>query len=138
MFDWNESLMSLQSIYGRNGLLVSSSSCCVLHHTTNPAWYDEIKFRLPAKLTPQHHLLFTFTHISIEGSKKRETGPENPVGYAWIPLIQKGRSVDSQPFLHWLYENKHIYYCLDYLNDTKEFKTYTTYFRFYLWFMELC
>lgn len=84
-------------IYGRSGLLVSSATCCVLHHTTNPAWYDEIKLRLPIKLTAQHHLLFTFTHISIEGSKKRDTGPETPVGYAWIPLLYKGRlNVEDQ------------------------------------------
>ncbi|XP_054285049.1 dedicator of cytokinesis protein 9 [Macrosteles quadrilineatus] len=95
--DDSENAKSVTCIYGRNGLLVSSATCCVLHHTTNPAWYDEIKLRLPAKLTIHHHLLFTFTHISIEGSKKRETGPENTVGYAWIPLLQKGRlNVEDQ------------------------------------------
>lgn len=85
--------MMFQCIYGRSGLLVGSATCCVLHHTSNPAWYDEIKLRLPVRLTPQHHLLFTFTHISIEGSKKKDTGPENPVGYAWLPLFHKGRYI---------------------------------------------
>ncbi|XP_039279988.1 dedicator of cytokinesis protein 9 isoform X2 [Nilaparvata lugens] len=88
----DESAEPITCIYGRGGKLVGSATCCVLHHTTTPAWYDEIKMRLPVKLTANHHLLFTFTHISIEGSKKRDTGPETTVGYAWLPLLNKGRS----------------------------------------------
>uniref|UniRef100_A0A023F2T5 Putative ph domain-containing protein n=1 Tax=Triatoma infestans TaxID=30076 RepID=A0A023F2T5_TRIIF len=88
----------LPCIYSTNSKeLVSWASCCVLHHNTSPAWYDEIKISLPINLTPSHHLLFTFLHISIEGSKKRDTGPETPVGYAWIPLLLKNRlNVDDQ------------------------------------------
>lgn len=65
----------------------------MLHHNTNPSWYDEIKLLLPVCITPSHHLLFTFYHISIQGSKKRDSGIEIPVGYAWIPLLVKNRQV---------------------------------------------
>lgn len=75
----------------RSEKLVSWSSCAVLHHNTNPSWYDEIKLLLPVCITPSHHLLFTFYHISIQGSKKRDSGIEVPVGYAWIPLLVKNR-----------------------------------------------
>ncbi|RZF44325.1 hypothetical protein LSTR_LSTR006875 [Laodelphax striatellus] len=93
----DESAEPIVCIYGRGGKLVGSATSCVLHHTTTPAWYDEIKMRLPVKLTANPHLLFTFTHISIEGSKKRDTGPETTVGYAWLPLLSKGRlNVEDQ------------------------------------------
>ncbi|BES88459.1 Hypothetical protein domain [Nesidiocoris tenuis] len=71
--------------------LVSWASCCVLHHNTTPSWYDEIKILLPTSLNANHHLLFTFYHISIEGSKKGGNGAETPVGYAWLPLLIKSR-----------------------------------------------
>jgi hypothetical protein len=83
----------LQCLYGRPGgpVFVHQISCTVLHHSTNPTWYEEIKLRLPIHLHSRHHLLFTFYHISCEPSKKKESGIETCVGYAWLPLLQKGR-----------------------------------------------
>ncbi|GJQ82839.1 hypothetical protein Trydic_g13541 [Trypoxylus dichotomus] len=95
----DENAAGLQCIYGRPGqnVLVSQVSCAVLHHNTFPTWYEEIKIRLPIHLHQNHHLLFTFYHISCEIAKKRENGVENCVGYAWIPLLCKGKlNVDRQ------------------------------------------
>ncbi|XP_056646243.1 dedicator of cytokinesis protein 9 isoform X1 [Diorhabda sublineata] len=95
----HEEAKALQCIYGRPGqpLLVSQTSCAVLHHNTYPTWYEEIKIRLPTNILFSHHLLFTFYHISCDITKKRENGIETCVGYAWIPLLQKGRlSVETQ------------------------------------------
>lgn len=86
-------------MYGRPGapLLTKKIICTVLHHNTNPVWYEEIKLRLPIHLKPEHHLLFTFYHVSCELNKKRENGVESCVGYAWMPLLHKGKlSVEEQ------------------------------------------
>lgn len=85
----------MQCIYGRPGQLsfLTQISCPVLHHSTNPTWYDEIKIRLPLNLTAQHHLLFSFVHVSCDLSKKRDANAsfETPVGYGWLPILAKGK-----------------------------------------------
>lgn len=90
-----------QCIYGRPGteLFVSQISCPVLHHSTTPCFYEEIKIRLPLNITSQHHILFSFLHVSCDIVKKKDqyVAPETPVGYAWIPLLNKGRmNIDEQ------------------------------------------
>ncbi|XP_067007867.2 dedicator of cytokinesis protein 9 [Anabrus simplex] len=95
----DEGSLPLCCLYGRPGgpLFVTQVSCAVLHHSTSPSWYEEVKVRLPICLHSKHHLLFTFYHISCDSSKKRDNGVETCVGYAWIPLLQKGRlNVDEQ------------------------------------------
>lgn len=49
--------------------------------------------RLPLNITTQHHILFSFLHVSCNLSKKRDAnaGFETPVGYAWLPLLHKGK-----------------------------------------------
>uniref|UniRef100_A0A8D9FDQ4 Dedicator of cytokinesis protein 9 n=1 Tax=Cacopsylla melanoneura TaxID=428564 RepID=A0A8D9FDQ4_9HEMI len=86
-----ENAKPLKNIYSRFGSLTHSACCAVLHHAPSPSWYDEIKVLLPHRLSPSHHLLFTFRHISIEGAKKKEGGAETCVGYVWVPLLNKGR-----------------------------------------------
>lgn len=74
-------------------------SCPVLHHNTNPSWYEEIKIRLPLNVSSQHHILFSFVHVSCDLSKRRDanTSFENPVGYSWLPLLPKGKiNVEEQ------------------------------------------
>jgi dedicator of cytokinesis protein 9/10/11 len=72
--------------------LVSRLSCPVLHHQTSPSWYEEIKIQLPLHITPQHHLLFSFFHISCDIKKKELSNSlETSVGYAWLPLLKKGK-----------------------------------------------
>lgn len=86
---------AISCIYGRPGqsLLLNKISCPVLHHSTNPTWYEEIKIRLPLNITAQHHILFSFVHVSCDLSKKRDANCsfENPVGYSWLPLLSKGK-----------------------------------------------
>ncbi|KAL3282070.1 hypothetical protein HHI36_005269 [Cryptolaemus montrouzieri] len=94
-----ETATGLKCIYGRPGqpLLVPSVSCSVLHHNTTPFWYEEVKIRLPIKLLPSHHLLFTFYHVSCDITKKRENGIETCIGYSWAPILHKGKiNVDLQ------------------------------------------
>ncbi|EDV99138.1 GH13199 [Drosophila grimshawi] len=85
----------LKCIYGRPGqdLLVSQIASPVLHHNVTPTWYEEIKLRLPLGLFAEHHLLFSFYHVSCNLSKKRDAHAafETPIGYAWLPLLQKNR-----------------------------------------------
>lgn len=84
----------LGCIYGRPGqdTLISQISCPVLHHNTSPSWYEEVKIRLPLAITTQHHILFSFTHVSCNITKKKDSDPvDSPVGYAWLPLISKGK-----------------------------------------------
>ncbi|XP_045470639.1 dedicator of cytokinesis protein 9 isoform X1 [Harmonia axyridis] len=95
----SETATGLKCIYGRPGqsLLVSSASCSVIHHNTTPFWYEEVKIRLPIKVLPSHHLLFTFYHVSCDITKKRENGIEHCIGYAWIHILHKGKiNVDLQ------------------------------------------
>nr|CAD7394742.1 unnamed protein product [Timema cristinae] len=77
-----EGAHALCNIYGRPGgpLFVSQCFCTVLHHSTVPTWYEEVKMKLPIHIHTKHHLLFTFYHISCEPSKKRESGIESCVG----------------------------------------------------------
>ncbi|XP_018313730.1 dedicator of cytokinesis protein 9 isoform X2 [Mycetomoellerius zeteki] len=91
--DDSENAKPLRVIYGRPGspLLCLRASCAVLHHNAVPSWYEEIKIKLPTKLHAKHHILFSFYHISCDMNKKKENGVENCVGYAWAPLLHKGR-----------------------------------------------
>lgn len=47
-------------------------------------YHDEIKIFLPALLTPQHHLLFTFFHVDLQ--TKLEAPKPVIIGYAALPL----------------------------------------------------
>uniref|UniRef100_A0A2K6U7W6 Dedicator of cytokinesis 6 n=1 Tax=Saimiri boliviensis boliviensis TaxID=39432 RepID=A0A2K6U7W6_SAIBB len=55
----------------------------------SPEFYEEFKLRLPACVTGNHHLLFTFYHVSCQ--PRPGTALETPVGFTWIPLLQHGR-----------------------------------------------
>lgn len=79
-------------------MLLDKISCPVLHHSTTPTWYEEIKIRLPLNITAHHHLLFSFVHVSCDLSKRRDTNTyENAVGFAWMPLLSKGKiNVEEQ------------------------------------------
>ncbi|KAJ8389100.1 hypothetical protein AAFF_G00123060 [Aldrovandia affinis] len=61
----------------------------VIYHDKSPEFYEEVKLKIPADLTDNHHLLFTFYHVSCQ--PKQNTPLESPVGYTWIPLMQHGR-----------------------------------------------
>ncbi|CAH0700754.1 unnamed protein product [Spodoptera exigua] len=84
----------MQAVYGRFGM-TTQYRCSVLHHNANPTWSDEAKIRLPATITAQHHLLFTFHHISCDLAKKNDANVETCIGYAWIPLLKNDKLVDE-------------------------------------------
>jgi len=54
---------------------------CLLLYFRSPDFYEEVKIKLPARLTSAHHLLFTFYHISCQVKKNEPTPTEVPVGY---------------------------------------------------------
>nr|XP_020768292.1 dedicator of cytokinesis protein 8 [Odocoileus virginianus texanus] len=55
----------------------------VTYHNKSPDFYEEVKIKLPAKLTVNHHLLFTFYHISCQ--QKQGNSVESLLGYS-IPV----------------------------------------------------
>ncbi|KAK2497729.1 hypothetical protein MC885_014480 [Smutsia gigantea] len=61
----------------------------VVYHNKSPEFYEEFKLRLPACVTENHHLLFTFYHVSCQ--PRPGTALETPVGFTWISLLQHGR-----------------------------------------------
>ncbi|XP_056020103.1 dedicator of cytokinesis protein 7-like isoform X2 [Ostrea edulis] len=84
---------ALKAIFGKSNCpeLSREAYTSVTYHNKSPDFYEEIKIKLPAKLTDSHHLLFTFYHISCQ-TKKNESGPvEVPVGYTWLPLCREGK-----------------------------------------------
>ncbi|KAK3089282.1 hypothetical protein FSP39_002319 [Pinctada imbricata] len=84
---------SLPVVYGKSNCpeLTREAFSPVTYHNKSPDFYDEIKVKLPPRLTDAHHLLFTFYHISCQ-NKKNEPGPvELPVGYTWLPMCREGK-----------------------------------------------
>uniref|UniRef100_T1J9Y0 Uncharacterized protein n=1 Tax=Strigamia maritima TaxID=126957 RepID=T1J9Y0_STRMM len=62
----------------------------VSYHNKCPDFYNEIKIKIPATLTDQHHLLFTFYHVSCQ-RKETQMPVETPIGYTWHPIFRGGR-----------------------------------------------
>lgn len=89
----------LLCLYGRHGTLVDSLTTAVTYHMRTPAFYEEIKVELPAHLTPKHHVLFSFYHISCQPPKKGETKEriETPVGFAFLSLIDANGCIVESP-----------------------------------------
>ncbi|XP_024384292.1 guanine nucleotide exchange factor SPIKE 1 isoform X3 [Physcomitrium patens] len=54
-------------------------------NSKTPHFHDEFKIRLPAVITPQHHLLFTFFHVDLQ--MKLEAPKPVVVGYSVLPLL---------------------------------------------------
>ncbi|TMS06920.1 Dedicator of cytokinesis protein 9 [Larimichthys crocea] len=85
-----EEAVPLKCIYGRPGgpLFTKNAFAAVLHHQHNPEFYDE------------HHLLFTFYHVSCDSNSKASTKKrdmvETQVGYAWLPLLKDGRVIMNE------------------------------------------
>lgn len=73
---------ALPYIFGKSSCPEFTTEACtaVTYHNKSPDFYDEIKIKLPALLGDQHHILFTFYHISCQ-KKAEEKTLETPVGY---------------------------------------------------------
>ncbi|CAG0914598.1 unnamed protein product [Notodromas monacha] len=88
-----EDAQPLLAAVGRSGesILNYRTVTSVSHHSPNPDFYLEAKFLLPPEVSSKMHLLFTFSHVSCEPAKKRESVVESVVGYAWLMLSENGR-----------------------------------------------
>ena len=77
-----------KSIYGKSCCtkFTDNSISCVTYHNKRPQFYDEIKIKLPAILSPAHHLLFTIKHVTIS---KKNPIPDELIGYCVLPLINE-------------------------------------------------
>lgn len=111
---------ALNSIFGKSSCpeFVSEAYTTVTYHNKTPSFYDEIKIKLPSNLGDQHHLLFTFYHISCQhkpvAAPEQEKMIETPIGYTvtkfsiffnyyylknikhiffiqWLPMCRSGR-----------------------------------------------
>lgn len=82
---------ALPVLFGKSSCPEFSSEVytTVSYHNKCPNFYDEIKIQLPANLGDQHHLMFTFYHISCQRKAEQNT-VETPVGYTWLPLYRDG------------------------------------------------
>ncbi|XKL65388.1 hypothetical protein PGB90_008808 [Kerria lacca] len=82
----------LDIIYGKSSCpqFCSEVYASVNYHNRCPAFYDEFKIQLPANLNEQHHLFFTFYHVSCQ-RKIENSSVETPVGYTWLPLLKDQR-----------------------------------------------
>ncbi|KAF4523421.1 hypothetical protein B566_EDAN007893 [Ephemera danica] len=87
-----DELSALPAIFGKSSCpeYTSEYYTSVSYHNKNPDFYDEVKVRLPANLDTNHHLLFTFYHISCQRKTEQPT-VETPVGYTWLPLLRDSR-----------------------------------------------
>ncbi|XP_050685080.1 dedicator of cytokinesis protein 7 isoform X2 [Leptidea sinapis] len=92
---------ALPNIFGRSSCpeFTTEAYTTVLYHNKNPSLYDEIKIKLPADLGDQHHLLFTFVHVSCQRkpvAPDHEKNVETPVGYSWLPLCRNGKLTSGE------------------------------------------
>ncbi|KAI4895857.1 hypothetical protein NFI96_021425 [Prochilodus magdalenae] len=63
----------------------------VTYHNRSPDFYEEVKIRLPARLTEKHHLLFSFFHISCQQKQNQSGSLETLIGYSWLPILNNER-----------------------------------------------
>ncbi|TGZ63808.1 hypothetical protein CRM22_006697 [Opisthorchis felineus] len=78
----------------------------VLYHEPSPQFNDTAKVSLPLHLTPQHHLLFRFYHVSVVTaggltSKERPSSKkplESSVGFAWLPILGTDGNLNTGNF----------------------------------------
>lgn len=73
---------ALYNIFGKSSCpeMTNETYCAITYHSKNPSFYDEVKIKLPASLGDNHHLLFTFYHISCQKKMDQNT-IDTPVGY---------------------------------------------------------
>ncbi|NWI11369.1 DOCK8 protein, partial [Crypturellus soui] len=86
-----DSTCAMPIIFGKSSgpEFVQEIYTAVTYHNKSPDFYEEVKIKLPAKLTEKHHLLFTFYHISCQ--PKQGASVETLVGYTWLPILLNDR-----------------------------------------------
>ena len=80
---------TVTALIDRNGNMVKAGQTSVSYHRSSPLFLDEMKFVIPDCLTPDHHLYFTFCHVSVK------EGTENTIGYSWLPLLDANQQIIS-------------------------------------------
>ncbi|XP_068130413.1 dedicator of cytokinesis protein 6 isoform X8 [Hyperolius riggenbachi] len=82
---------ALPVIFGKSSCseYYTEAYTAVVYHNKSPEFYEEFKMKIPGNLTENHHLLFTFYHVSCRPNQASTI--ETPAGYTWIPLMQHGR-----------------------------------------------
>ncbi|XP_076463063.1 dedicator of cytokinesis protein 7-like isoform X1 [Babylonia areolata] len=90
--------LALPVIFGKSSCaeFTRESYAAVTYHNKSPDFYEEVKMKLPGRITSSHHLLFTFYHISCQVKKNEPTPTEVPVGYTWVPLYHEGRLLTGE------------------------------------------
>ncbi|XP_028849736.1 dedicator of cytokinesis protein 8 isoform X2 [Denticeps clupeoides] len=68
----------------------------ITYHNKSPDFYEEVKIKLPARLTERHHLLFTFYHISCQQKQSLTGNVETLIGYSWLPIVHNDRLQTGQ------------------------------------------
>ncbi|XP_076145387.1 dedicator of cytokinesis protein 8 isoform X3 [Alosa pseudoharengus] len=88
----------LPVIFGKSSgpEFVTEAYTPVTYHNKSPDFYEEVKIKLPAKLTERHHLLFTFYHISCQQKQSQAGAVESLVGYSWLPIVHTDRLQTGQ------------------------------------------
>lgn len=76
------------NVFGKSSCpeMVNEAYTAVTYHSKIPVFYDEIKIKMPAMLCDNHHLLFTFYHISCQ-RKVEQASVDTPVGYTVSFLV---------------------------------------------------
>ncbi|XP_075527914.1 dedicator of cytokinesis isoform X1 [Dermacentor variabilis] len=89
----DEVTCALPVLFGKSSCpeFVTEVYTTVTYHNKSPDFHDEVKVKLPAKLTDRHHLFFTFYHISCQRKVEQTTPTETPIGYTWLPLYHDGQ-----------------------------------------------
>ncbi|KAJ7561812.1 hypothetical protein O6H91_03G042400 [Diphasiastrum complanatum] len=84
--DTDLSKLAIEGIFPRvtNGSMESCAYSQIAVNTRMAHYHDEFKVRLPAVLSSQHHLLFTFFHVDLQ--MKLEAPKPVVVGYSVLPL----------------------------------------------------
>ncbi|XP_040842271.1 dedicator of cytokinesis protein 6 isoform X2 [Ochotona curzoniae] len=82
---------ALPVIFGKSSCseFTREAFTAVVYHNKSPEFYEEFKLRLPACVAENHHLLFTFYHVSCQ--PRPGMALETPIGFTWVPLLQHGR-----------------------------------------------
>ncbi|CAN8004691.1 unnamed protein product, partial [Ixodes hexagonus] len=110
----DENTCALPVLFGKSSCpeFVTEVYTSVTYHNKSPDFHDEVKVKLPAKLTDRHHLFFTFYHISCQ-RKMEQTPTETPIGYTvtWnmrVPLDRSGKRAFSATLIQKRTKNSHF------------------------------
>ncbi|CAM6094734.1 unnamed protein product [Calypogeia fissa] len=116
---------ALEALYSRDGnhRIEKYGHTQVAVNARTAYYHDEFKVRLPAILTPHHHLVFTFFHVDLQ--MKLEAPKPVVIGYSVLPLstgAQVLRSDGSLPIMRELlphYLQDTVKERMEYLEDGK-------------------